>query len=140
MKNKNQSGFSLIELLLVIVILGTLIAIAAPSLLRARATAENKSMRAIMRTIATLQVKYYQQNRRFARLDELNALEDGNIGTISGSELIRGNFSFEMSPSPTPTDEEITNVFAVRAYRHILTGETPYELFVDQSGVITPEE
>lgn len=136
MKNKNQSGFSLIELLLVLVIVMTLAAIAVPSLLKSRTAAENNAVWSFMRTLSTLEVKYYQQNNRFARLDELNNSQDGNLGTISGSKLVRGNFIFEMSPSPTPSDDDIKDVFTIKATRIVLAGEDPYNLTVDHSGVI----
>lgn len=136
MKDKAQSGFSLIELLLVVVIIGILSAVAIPSLLRARSAAENSSTFAIMRTMATLQVSFFQRNNRFARLDELNNTQNGTLGTFSGSTLTRGRFTFELVPDPAPTDAQLSDGYKIKATRVLGPGETAYELTVDQSGVI----
>ncbi len=136
MKTKNQSGFSLVELLLVVVIIGILSSVAIPSLLKARSAAENKSAWAIMRTMSTLQVGFFQQNNRFARLDELNSSQNGNLGTFSGNTLTRGRFTYELTPLPSPTDAQLRDGYKIKATRILGSGETSYELTLDQSGVI----
>jgi len=58
MRRQRQSGFSLIELLIVAVILLILTAVALPNLLRARMTANEASAIASMRTIITSEIVY----------------------------------------------------------------------------------
>jgi type IV pilus assembly protein PilA len=57
---RKQSGFSLIELLIVVAIILIIAAIAIPSLLRARISANEASAVSGIRTITTAQITYFQ--------------------------------------------------------------------------------
>lgn len=134
MKNNEQNGFSLIELLLVVVIIGVIASIAFPLLYRAKESAANNNAFASMRTVFSAQVSYSSNNGRFARLDELNTAQANGLGTISGTDLIRGKFTFQMSPV-APTDAELRNGFTIIATK--ATGsDLPYVLTLTQSGYI----
>ncbi len=137
MNNKGQSGFSLIELLLVVVIIGIIAAIAIPSLQKAQAVAQNASALTVIRSISTLQVQFFSRNNRFGRLDEINALQDGSLGIFTAPNLTRGRFTYEMAP-PNPTDAELKDSYIVKASRNLGPGDSPYVIQVSESGVIVP--
>ena len=133
MKN-NQDGFSLIELILVVVILGILSAVSIPLLIKARETAENGSAYSGMRNLSTLQVSYYSRNNRFARLDELLADQSG-LGSFADDTLVRGKYTFIMQPLH-PSNEELVKEYKIIATSPATGRPEPYVLEVDQTGVI----
>jgi prepilin-type N-terminal cleavage/methylation domain-containing protein len=130
----NQAGFSLIELILVVTILGILAAISVPLLIKARETAENGSAYSAMRNLSTLQVSYFSRNNRFARLDELLADQKG-LGTFADDTLIRGKYTFIMHPLH-PSNDELVKEYKIIATSPASSRPEPYVLEVDHTGVI----
>jgi prepilin-type N-terminal cleavage/methylation domain-containing protein len=126
-------GFSLIELLLVVVIIGILAAIGVPSLIKSREAAQKGAAIATLRTMHTNQLMYYTQKHRFARLSELNAAFGQTFGTTVGSRIYRGGYQYLMSP--TPSDSSLKNGYQIIVYK--LNGRTFYpSFFMNQTGTV----
>jgi prepilin-type N-terminal cleavage/methylation domain-containing protein len=135
-KNNNQSGFSLIELVLVVTIVMVLATITFPFLFQARYSAENRNAFASLRTMASAQVAYFSQKGRFARLDELNTEQTEGLGTVVGTDIVRGKFTFQMSPV-TPTDAQLREGYTIVATKASVGTDLPCILTLDESGFIT---
>jgi prepilin-type N-terminal cleavage/methylation domain-containing protein len=134
MNLKKENGFSLIELLIVVVLIGIIAAIAVPALRKSVRATENQSAFSSLRSIGQAQAGYYSRGNRYARLDELNMSQNGVLGTTTGSDILRGPFRFELTSDPS--DVTLQNTYTVLAARPI-PGDLPYVVSIDQSGVIT---
>lgn len=113
----NQKGFSLIELLMVVVIIGILAAVGVPSLSKSRDAAEKGAIIGVLRTLHNNQTTYLSQRGRYARLNELNAYFQSAFGTTSGTRINRRNYMFLMSPA-SPSLTSLRTRYSVIAYRN----------------------
>lgn len=132
MKTNNEQGFSLIELIIVIVVLGIISVYAIPYLQKAVNASQNSNMNASLKTAASTQVNFYSQNNRFARLGELNTMLAGALGKGSG-DLTRGPFTVVMTPN-SPTDADLRDEYKIIATRTVTGSDFPYVTMIDQSG------
>jgi len=115
MQGKKINGFTLVELLLVVAIIGMLSAIAVPSLSGSRDAAESAAAVAHLRTMHTNQAMFRVTRGRYARLGELNNFAEGTLGRAVNTTLKRGEFTYMIFPNPT--DGSLVAGYTVHAYR-----------------------
>ena len=72
MKRKDKKGFTLIELMIVVAIIGILAAIAIPNFLKFQAKSKQSEAKTNLKAIYTAQTGYYGENNTYNSFDRVN--------------------------------------------------------------------
>lgn len=98
---KTARGFSLIELLVVVAILGIISSLAIPSLLASRRAANEGSAQSSLRTIQGAQAVYHATagNDRYGTTAQL--LNQNLIDSVVGSAVPKSGYTFTITPDNT---------------------------------------
>jgi type IV pilus assembly protein PilA len=142
---KQQKGFSLIELLIVVAIILIIAAIAIPNLIKSKMAANEASAAETLRTINTALVKYSMQCPNLGYPLTLDLAGPGNglctgktneLDTVLGvAKPIKSGYSFTYA-NPGPDASGIVNQFTLVGLPSVV-GTTGTRAFcINQTGVI----
>ena len=121
LKNRRQKGFTLIELMIVVVIIGILAALAIPRFMSATVKAKETEAKTILNQIYKLQdVRRQEVGAYSANLADIGFAAPTNSKYVYAIDAAAGN-TFTASATPDGTDVDLVTTYTI-----------------DEDGTITP--
>jgi type IV pilus assembly protein PilA len=137
-RRRNQRGFSLIELLIVIAIILIILSIALPKMSQSQMHAREMGAIATLKTINTVQIQYQSQFGQYASsLAQLGppAGAGGSEGA-QAANLISGNLASGSTGGYNYTVTQTPTGFAAVAVPKVYNNTGRRSFYLDQTGVI----
>ena len=90
---KNKNGFTLIELMMVVLIIGIIAALAVPRFVRASAQARKKEALRVLKQLSVLEEAYYMEFGRYQASTGINEIP--HISWMPPTDIMRYDYTVE---------------------------------------------